>query len=82
MESFIEDFSANGEYQALYSRFYTTFKKDDLKRIMLFIDDPAARDYSDWVATDYYFSKNPDSDIYFTVSMDYLNYRPRMFKYW
>jgi len=82
LESFIENFYANKEYQAFYNRFYTIFKKDDLKRIMLFISNPAARDYSDWIATDYYFSKNPHPDIYFTISMDYLNYRPRMFKYW
>ncbi len=80
LEGFME--SHKKDYKALYSRFYTTFKKDDLNRIMLFIDNRAVRDYSAWIATDYYFSKNPDPEIYFTISMDYLDYRPRMFKYW
>jgi len=75
LEYFIEEFNKNGEYQALYSRFYTQFKNDDLKRIMLFITNPASRDYSDWIAMDYYFSKNPDV-------MNYFAYNPQIFKYW
>jgi hypothetical protein len=34
-----------------------------------------ARNYSDWLAIEYYFSKNPDL-------MDYFTYDPQLFKYW
>lgn len=37
--------------------FYTMFKNDDLKHVMLFIKNKGDRDYSDWIATEYYFSK-------------------------
>lgn len=35
-----------------------------------------ARDYSDWIATDYYFSTR-SSDL-----MDYFTYHPQIFIYW
>ncbi|MFW9875928.1 MAG: hypothetical protein ACFFG0_22735, partial [Candidatus Thorarchaeota archaeon] len=71
----IEALIIERKYNCLMNRFYKLVEKDGFGSMMQFIPNPNLRKYSDLLAIDFYFSKNPDL-------RDYFNYKPYLFKYW
>ncbi|MFW9878846.1 MAG: hypothetical protein ACFFG0_37680, partial [Candidatus Thorarchaeota archaeon] len=71
----LEKLIIRGRYKCLSERFYKLVEEDGFRSMMLFISNPSLRQYSDLLAIDFFFSKNPDLK-------DYFNYKPYLFKYW